>query len=81
MNEQDLPTVDCMAIVVAKVKKKRQHKLSMFFGVKTVKHNSNDCITVQTLLHCNTRSLKIVFSFYQDKAMIGHPLNTVLCTW
>ena len=63
MNEQDLPTVDCMAIDVAKVKKKRQHKLSMFSGVKNVKHNSNDCITVQTLLHCNTRSLYIVSSF------------------
>ena len=57
MNEQDLPTVDCMAIDVAKVKKKRQYKLSMFFGVKNVKHNSNDCITVQTPLHCNTRWL------------------------
>ena len=57
MNEHDLPTVDIMAIVVAKVKKKRQDKLSMFFGVKNVKQNSNDCITVQTILHCNTRSL------------------------
>ena len=31
---RDLPTVDCTAIIVAKVKTKRQHKLLTFFDIK-----------------------------------------------